>query len=578
MRELHPDPRVRDTALECLVRTNRWIEPWQLDQRLAALEGPLDRVSELVVTHLRRMSRHAGVGMDAASVSRLQDARANENKAARQYGRRVLETVKTVSVSAADLAGVPEALAREWLGDGGGDGKVVAVPATYQNTFTVLERARSREIRKQFYLAYSAAGDETIADLRAMLIGRQEQARVFGFPTYADYLLDNSMVGNAKAAANFLEEIAGWVKERARYDHREMAEFRRAEKLPEEVAGVGDVIDQYDWYYLRNLMEQRRHGVGARLEEYFSYQDVEAGARLVTSKLFGIEYRDAPGVVTWHPDVRVLDVWEPGQGRIGRVYVDVFPRTGKSVDREAVSVLFPGVLGQQLPVLILEAEYPRRDGMSRDQVRGLFHEFGHLAGALSNRRKYRELDNWEQDFSEVDGDLLGEFAFHPKIVPLYAKHLGTRAPMPTQLVQELQELELLGEGQRLQSDLYRAALFLQFHILDAATFDIAGEAKKLKQRYSLFPYVNNTLPSERDLVSGTSLTQYRYLLAEMIAKDLFAEFARDGVLSAKVGKRFRETVLEPVGLASAKERLEKFLGRPSRSDAFKAYLQLEPGR
>jgi thimet oligopeptidase len=69
-------------------------------------------------------------------------------------------------------------------------------------------------------------------------------------------------------------------------------------------------------------------------------------------------------------------------------------------------------------------------------------------------------------------------------------------------------------------------------------------------------------------MSGYDAGYYGYLWSKVYAQDLFTRFDREGLLNPKVGKAYRELVLEPGGLLEPDEILQNFLGRALSYDAF----------
>ena len=57
----------------------------------------------------------------------------------------------------------------------------------------------------------------------------------------------------------------------------------------------------------------------------------------LVERMFGIEFRPAPDVPVWHPEVEVYDVvWADGGAPLGRIFLDMHPRPGKYQPRRDV--------------------------------------------------------------------------------------------------------------------------------------------------------------------------------------------------------------------------------------------------
>jgi len=72
------------------------------------------------------------------------------------------------------------------------------------------------------------------------------------------------------------------------------------------------------------------------------------------------------------------------------------------------------------------------------------------------------------------------------------------------------------------------------------------------------------------LVGGYDAQYYGYLFSEVFSDDMFAVFKQSegGVMSEKIGKKYREIILSPGGSRDSSESLKLFLGREPSQNAF----------
>ena len=80
------------------------------------------------------------------------------------------------------------------------------------------------------------------------------------------------------------------------------------------------------------------------------------------------------------------------------------------------------------------------------------------------------------------------------------------------------------------------------------------------------------------LAIGYDAGYYGYLWSEVFAYDIVAAFKASpngGYLDASLGRKFRDTCLEPCASKSGKVMLNDFLGREPSADAFFAELGLD---
>jgi oligopeptidase A len=69
---------------------------------------------------------------------------------------------------------------------------------------------------------------------------------------------------------------------------------------------------------------------------------------------------------------------------------------------------------------------------------------------------------------------------------------------------------------------------------------------------------------------GYAAGYYSYLWAEVLARDAFSIFIRDGLFDQAAGERFKNTVLGLGGSEEPDVVFEKFMGRQPDSDALLA--------
>lgn len=64
---------------------------------------------------------------------------------------------------------------------------------------------------------------------------------------------------------------------------------------------------------------------------------------------------------------------------------------------------------------------------------------------------------------------------------------------------------------------------------------------------------------------------YGYMWAEVLALDMLSAYGSD-IMNPEVGRRYRQTILARGGEEPARQLVERFLGRPVKSDAFFAEI------
>ncbi len=91
--------------------------------------------------------------------------------------------------------------------------------------------------------------------------------------------------------------------------------------------------------------------------------------------------------------------------------------------------------------------------------------------------------------------------------------------------------------------------------------------------YSPFEYVEGTaFEASFGHLDGYSAIYYTYMWSLVIAKDLFSEFKKKGLLDPAVSGRYRQFILAPGGSKDANRLVEEFLGRPADFGSYEVWL------
>jgi thimet oligopeptidase len=291
--------------------------------------------------------------------------------------------------------------------------------------------------------------------------------------------------------------------------------------------------------------------------------------------MYGISYRLVSDVVSWHPDVEVYDVYE-GERRLGRIYLDQFPREDKYKHYMTAALAF-GKKGVEVPEVVLVCNFPRPGKepalMEYSDVITFFHEYGHLLDNIfSGQNRWLGRPDREIDFIETASELLEEWARDPAILQSFARHHQTNEPILSEMVQKMRRANEFGKGLMLRTDLALAAASLRYYDGDPKGLDtdaVMAEAYK----YLPFKYVDGThLQTQLVSLDGYSAAYYTYMWSGVMAKDAFSVFREKGLLDRDTAARFRRSVLDSRGTRPAADQMQEFLGRPYSIKAFEDWL------
>ncbi|HEY1808895.1 MAG TPA: M3 family metallopeptidase, partial [Acidobacteriaceae bacterium] len=207
--------------------------------------------------------------------------------------------------------------------------------------------------------------------------------------------------------------------------------------------------------------------------------------------------------------------------------------------------------------------------ISSDDVRTMFHEFGHaLHGMLSNV-EYPTLSGTDvpRDFVEFPSQFNEHWATDPEVFAHYAKHYKTGAPMPAELAEKMRKARDFNQGYSLAELLAASMLDMQWHTLPAGAplqnVD-AFEKEALEKSHVALPDVPPRYRSTYFLhiwANGYSAGYYAYQWTEMLDDDAYQWFEEHGGLTRANGDRFRQMVLSRGNTEDLEKMYEAWRGR-----------------
>jgi thimet oligopeptidase len=305
----------------------------------------------------------------------------------------------------------------------------------------------------------------------------------------------------------------------------------------------------------------------------------------ISSRIFGVTFREAR-VPVWHPSVVAYDMLDGGT-LLGRVYLDLHPRPNKDANGATTYTVRMGAEGQDVPEAVLVASLPGGEPgdpglMTHDEVRTLFHEFGHvLHRVIGGHQPWHRLSsvNVERDFAEVPSQMLEEWTWDPATLATFARHYQTGEPIPAALVQQLRRANEFGKALDVRQQIAFAKMSLAFHDRDPQGLDTTLVTSEINDAYMPYPLPEAThrqaaFPPLGN--PGYASTYYTYMWSLVIAKDMFSRFDPRNLIAPGAARRFRETVFAPGSSRPAAALVRDFLGRPFEFAAWEAWVSSSP--
>ena len=571
--QVHPSKPFRDAAQICEQEVSRVLTDISLDKDmykvLASLDGSrLDSAGSYYLRTTLRDYHRAGVDRDDPTREKIRALQDELVKIGQQFDQNIAADVRKFQVNASDLDGLPEDFKRSHLPDASGK-----VTLTTDNTdyFPFMDYAKSEAARKEFFVLYrQRAYPKNIDVLGQLLQKRHELANVLGYPDWAAYITEDKMVGTEQNAADFIEKITIAAQAGSKRDYEELLAYKKHEDPKAESVNAWDVA-----HLVRGAKIEKFGYDSEVIRPYFEYSRVLQGILDISSRMYGITYKPVTSAQVWHPEVTVYDVYDKSR-LIGRIYFDMFPRENK-YKHYATFTLATGKNGFRLPEYVLVCNFPKATGgpglMERDDVITFFHEFGHLIhGIMKGNTKWAEGD-LENDFIEAPSQMFEEWPKDPAILKLFARHYKTNEPIPTELAEKARAADDFGRTLNVRTQMFYAAISLDFYNRDPQGLDTDKLVAQLQERYTPFKYVEGThMHTAFGHLNNYSAVYYTYMWSLVIAKDMFTEFKKDGLLNPGVAAKYRTAVLGASGTKPAADLVRDFLGRPYSFQAYADWL------
>ncbi|HEY5382443.1 MAG TPA: M3 family metallopeptidase [Acidobacteriaceae bacterium] len=611
---VHPLAEVRDVAQSLLQAISAEGVKLSLNRDVYHALEALDAGAEDAATryYLERTLlgyRLAGVDRDDATRERIRTLADRSTELSMRFSRKVQDDVRRIEVEDAnELRGLPaDFLERHGVRESEGargEGVLTAErPITLitdpPEMTPVMTYAASRELRRRMYLAYSGRGyPENREVLLDLLKTREEMAEVLGFRSWADLATVDQMMGSAEKMRRFLDEVEKAARETSQREFEELEAFvrERSASDPERYAGALPLTLSDARFWEEQYRRAHFNFDSQSVRPYFPFEQVEAGVLAIAARLFGARFERKQEAVVWHADVKAFDVFDETKDSsvsIGRIYLDMHPREGKSKWFSECS-LVGGVRGRQIPEASLVCNFPQPKPdeknpenddaglMQYSDVVTFFHEFGHLMHEiLGGQQRWAGQSGiaTEGDFVEVPSQMLEEFFERADVLRSFAKHYQTGEPIPEETVARMTRASAQGRALSTLTQVMYATYSMETHDRRAGEIDLDTLLREGYDRFSQYEFVdgNRMYAAFTHLVGYTS-NYYTYLYDKVIALEFFAEFAKqhgEDLLTGPVARRYRATVLEPGGSKPARQIVEEFLGRETSMEALRSWIGQE---
>ncbi|PRY38287.1 peptidyl-dipeptidase Dcp [Spirosoma oryzae] len=538
----------------------------------------LDPESDMLLEKAYKRFARNGANLDEKGKERLRAIDKELSQLSLQFGENVLNETNEFSMLVTDpkeLAGLPDYVleaAKATAQKQGKEGYVFTLQAPSYGPF--MQYADNRELRKKLYMAFNGRGfhgdkNDNSAIIKKIVDLRYERANLLGYPTHADFVLEESMAGSRAKVQSFLDELVGYARPAAEKQLTELTTYAKANGFTEDKLQAWD-----NSYYAEKLKKEKYDLDDETLKPYFKLDNVLDGAFMVANKLYGITFKERKDIPVYNPEVRTFDVFDKDGKFVSVFYGDYFPRAGKRS-----GAWMNDIQGQKIennqnirPQIINVCNFTRPTDTKPSlltfyEVTTLFHEFGHgLHGMLANG-KYESLSGTSvpRDFVELPSQVMENWCYDPEALKLFAKHYQTGEVIPNELIEKIRASQNFLAGLANMRQLRFGLVDMYYHGQKPTGESITEVENRVDSVANLFPRVDGVAFSpafSHIFAGGYSAGYYSYKWSEVLDADAFEFFKEKGGLDNKAAAdSFRKNVLEKGGSERPMELYKKFRGR-----------------
>jgi peptidyl-dipeptidase Dcp len=433
-----------------------------------------------------------------------------------------------------------------------------------------LQYAENRTLREKIFKAYVTRGDHDNENDNKNIVSkiaalRVERAHLLGYKTHAEYVLERNTAKSPATVYEFLNKLWNPALKNAKKERDAMQDMIKKE-------GGAFTLEPWDWWYYAEKVRKAKYDLDENeLRPYFLLDSVRKGAFEVARRLYDIRFVERGDISKYSNEVTVFEVQRSDGSHVGILYTDYYPRPGKQSGAWCGGYRSQELRGDSMvtPLITNVGNFSRPTGdkpalLSREEVRTLFHEFGHALHGLLSHQTYRSL-NVPVDFVELPSQIMENWAFAPEVLRMYARHYQTGDVIPQTLIDKISNSEKFNQGFITAEYLAASFLDMDWHTLtETKLVDATAFEKESLDRIGLIPeiVVRYRSPYFAHIWSSMySAGYYSYIWAAVLDADAFEAFKERGLFDRPTADAFREHVLARGATDDAMKQYEKFRGK-----------------
>lgn len=449
----------------------------------------------------------------------------------------------------------------------------------YPSYVPFMTYAKNRALRKKMALAFGKKGFQNDAfDNQLLLLKivklRHQRARLLGYKTHADYVLEERMAKSPETVLSFLEDFKSKAMPAARREFSELSKFAK------ELDGI-ETLQKWDSAYYSEKLKKRCFDIDDNLlKPYFELENVLEGAFKIAEKLFQIQFVKTNDVETYHSDVVVYKVSDLKGEFVALFYADFFPRPGKRAGAWMTSFKpqyrVDGVEERPHVSIVCNFTKPTKNQPSLltfSELKTLFHEFGHALHGMLAKTNYPSLSgtNVPWDFVELPSQFMENWCYEKQALQLFAVHYKNSELIPMKWIEKIKAAAQFQQGMQTLRQLSFGLLDMSWHTQDPSGIkNVKTHENSAFGNTQLFPDIMENCMSTafaHIFQGGYSSGYYSYKWAEVLEADAFAYFKTKQLFDPKVASSFQRHILSQGGTENPEVLYKSFRGKSASNKA-----------
>lgn len=540
-----------------------------------------DEQAYLLEKKYKGFSRN-GANLNEEDKNKLREIDKQLSMLSLQFGQNVLaetNAYELIITDENDLKGLPQYAIDQAKADAeqkNHEGWLITLQAPSYIPF--MQYAENCELREKLFRAngvkaYQNNEFNNEENVKNIVKLRHERAKILGYKTHADYVLEERMAKTPTTVLDFLNDLLKKAKPFAEKEIEELTAFAK------ETDGI-ETLQRWDHAYYAEKLKQKKFSLSdEELKPYFKLENVIQGAFDVATKLYGITFKEIHNIDKYNDEVTTYEVLDKNGAFLSLLYADFFPRAGKRPGawmtsyREASNV--NGNTKRPHVSIVCNFTKPTKDTPSLltfQEVTTLFHEFGHALHGMLPNTTYESLSgtNVYWDFVELPSQFYENFCYEPEALKLFAKHYQTGEIIPQELIEKVKASSSFMEGYQTVRQLSFGLLDMAYHANDLAEInDLQQFEKETFKQTELYPEIDKNMMStsfSHIFQGGYSSGYYSYKWAEVLDADAFAFFQETGIFNPETAQKFYK-LLSSGGTVEPMKLYEEFRGHKPTADA-----------